>query len=220
MTILEWVRREWAIFNCANGVHINCPCVSDTPAFTTRSLRPKGTTMTDTQPCITEGEHIRSQRHLRASCPVGHQPLTRLPSDISPNGRCSTCGRVMPADAEQDATVRYLLVELPLMPAGYPRLDPEEATERITRGLDTFLRTQPHPSLPLAEPATIEQVYPGDVVSPEDTAEHDRLREQLRAANDVANDPGSTEESIIHAWLGCLNLALTRWPGMPTADGE
>lgn len=39
MRLPLWLRREWAIFLCANGVHVHCPHASASPYFTLRPTR-------------------------------------------------------------------------------------------------------------------------------------------------------------------------------------
>lgn len=190
--------------------------------------------MTDTQPCITEGEHVRSQRHLRASCPVGpldpdtldqhvmdENPTTcprdgaRTLWDDLPDGRqhhvCRVCGHQFLAvepdpEDEPGISVRYLLVELPLRE--------DEDPDDTHAAMQSIMHAEANEDDRLAEAAVVTLIYPGDVVSPEDTAEHEQLRALHAAAQSLADSPDASGDDIAEAWQDVLRVALTRWPGI------
>jgi hypothetical protein len=171
MRIPLWLHREWAIFLCANGAHVHCPHASDSPYFnlrTTRRQARKAAKMIDTQPCITEGEHIRSQRHATVECPV-------------PTG---------------DASVRYLLVELPID----SQLDVETVHDQAQRDLAAWLATDAD----LVDTPAVTQVYPGDVVSPD--AVPDEQPDAVVVVEDPA--PAALSEHVSPAYHVAADLLV------------
>ena len=113
--------------------------------------------------------------------------------------------------ADNDVATRFLLVELPLDASG---ADPEGEHDRLQSDVAAFLHDDPA----LVGTVRVSQVFPGHVVEPSATVEHDTLRAMLVAADNVANDPGSTDGDVIATWLAVLEAALTRWPGVADAD--
>ena len=195
MRIPLWLHREWAIFLCANGAHVHCPHVSDSPYFNLRPTRRqarKATKMIDTQPCITEGEHIRSQRHLPASCPMSDQTVPR--SLTGPDAD----------DATGDASVRYLLVELPID----SQLDVETVHDQAQRDLAAWLATDAD----LVDTPAVTQVYPGDVVSPD--AVPDEQPDAVLVVEDTPPDPLDVAVDLLLAASTALDAYRAHVNGM------
>lgn len=104
---------------------------------------------------------------------------------------------------EPARVARYLLVELPL-PADD---DPEEVHASAQSDLHAYLSED----VRLADGPVVTLVHPGDVVAPEDTTEHERMRALVSAVE--ATGQGD-DDPLIDAMRDALTLALTRWPGV------